>query len=295
MNSHFDSEILIEHINMLNKHKKKINSLLTTSVHSYLENRVSNPVAFCSMLKKYNAYLGGSAVTQMLTGDSLKESDLDIFVLSKGHKQEPQYIIENIFDFLSKGTKDRDFVPLNLFKENFEKLPDSKIWKSMFTKIDNKMYLTKAINYYSTVGCILHSTKNYHSYYEKTKYYDNYPIVKVNSYVYTIGGICKMCKKKSIGSQFKGKHIMDCVKCSPKSTKIQIIQIDPEEYSSIPEFIKTVDFDFCKGLFDGKTFILSDEVIKSIITKRCKYVETYNPVLNEQRRLKYEKRGYTFF
>ena len=135
-----------------------------------LKDRVKDPVVFCQNMKKYEVFMSGSILLQVMLGEEW-ESDIDLYVFSKEIKDKsiPASILSKII----------------LNTEKLEELYENKSISKFFTKIDGKIYSKYDVDKESKFIYSLRSdTDLYPGLTTEDKIYNTDSILRVGNYRY---------------------------------------------------------------------------------------------------------------
>lgn len=205
----------------------------------------------------------GSPPLQMLLDENW-ESDIDLYVMDSSHENNKLHL-NDLIDELDKF-RDDSFVDLSNIT-------------SFYTNIYGETVSRFEVNMLSKMGSYLR--------------YSHYRLIQEGSlggYEYNVDDIRKV-----------DTYTYRCQKeyhCSKRGTcsgcqLIQIIHIDHQKHFTFKSMAESFDLDFCKIIFDGKLF---EVLYPDAILKRTSIQKGKDWVCSEfydQRKKKYQKRGFT--
>lgn len=242
---------------------------------------------FCKILIKYNAFISGSFLLQIIQNKYFDNSDIDIYTFGEQNK----LLDYELANFLSKIIVDK--IKNNKNKNN--KLNDSnKIYDDdLFFKHD--------------------------PFFDENSYTDHFKINSVKSIQQTISkpimnfNLLKESRPIKIYNHYKNiksvtRNDITCPHYSFAEinaivnfesnnvlSKYQLIYYDNTKYNSPLEIIEGFDFDFCKNYFDGKIFYVKN--FESINTSSY-IIDLTKPRIykNQNKRIvKYIERGFDIY
>ena len=144
---------------------KFIQKIFKDKMIEKLKGRVKDPERFCKLMKKYNIVMAGSFPLQVLLEEDWKDSDIDLYLISKDVKEE---MISNfkIASILSNN--------------NLEIILDNKIIKKLFVKIEGKRFTKHGVIHASEFIYALGN--DLHGFTSETKHYTAGDILRVGNY-----------------------------------------------------------------------------------------------------------------